>query len=294
MNRAYSKELIDLWKKAIKDTYRLEEYMDFLIQPTITGSKYLTYLPMINYTDRTSDEAEDLLELAKEQNYQIRLLNPYYQDFKDFDTVTLRMPITTKDEEELIKSYRKLAKRSINKDRKNGGIKVKIDNNIDLFYDIIATIYKDHGTPIFPKEFLYNLKKYLDERLHFYTFFEDDEILGGYMVFVDNKILTLQLGGILNNFKKRHNGYYFHHKVIMNMLENHDIEIVDFGRSGYNSGTFFFKTRFGANPVKIDILSSEQKNVYQSYQLAATIWKKIPKPITDFVGPKLTKYLVDL
>ncbi|SMC10034.1 GNAT family N-acetyltransferase [Nitratiruptor tergarcus] len=294
MNRVYSKELVQAWKKALIDTYGFEEYMDFLIQPTITGSKYLTYLPMLNYTDRTSDQVSDLLELAKDQNYQIRTLNPTYKEFKELDTVTLRILLKTYDEEELIKSYRKLAQRSIKKDRKNNKIEIKIDHDLDLFYALISAMYKDHGTPIFPKQFIINLHKYLGNKIHFYTFIEDSEVLGSYMVFVDNKILTFQLGGILNKFKKRHNGYYFQHKILVDIISKYDIDIVDFGRSGYNSGTYFFKTRFGAEPVKIDILTNHQKNVYQSYKLAAEIWKKLPKPLTDLIGPKLTKYLVDL
>ena len=293
MNRLYSPELIKAWKQALIDTYRFEEYMDFLIQPSFTTT-YLTYLPHINYTDRKSDNIDDLLELAKESNYQIRTLNFFYKDFKDFDTVTLRLPIQGKNEEEIKKGYKKLAKRSINRDKRKYHLTIKKNDNIDLFYNIISSIYKDHGTPIFPKELLVNLKKYIENNLNFHIFYDKNELIGGYMSFVDNKMLTFQMGGLLHKYKKKYAGYYLQHLLIMEHMEKFDIEIVDFGRSPYNSGTYFFKTRFGATPVKIDIITNKTKNIYTTYSLASAIWKRLPTSITNTLGPQLTKYLVDL
>ncbi len=294
MNRVYSKELIQSWKQALIDTYGFEEYMDFLIQPTFTNT-YLTYLPHINYTDRERDNIADLLELAKESNYQIRILNFAYKDFKEFDTVTLRLNVKgCKNAQDLKKMYKKLAKRSINRDKRKYHLTIKRNNDIELFYAIISSIYKDHGTPIFPKELLVNLKKYMEHNLNFHIFYDKKEPIGGFMSFFDNKILTFQMGGLLKQYKKIYSGYYLQHLLIIENMENFDIEVVDFGRSPYNGGTYFFKTRFGAKPVKIDILTNRTKNIYQTYSFASAIWKRLPKSLANTIGPKITKYLVDL
>ncbi len=292
MSRLYSKDLVQAWKRALIDTYGFEEYMDFIVQPSF-GKKYLSYLPQINYTDREASDVKDLLELAKESHYQIRVLNFSYDDFKDFDTVTMRLDVRGKSVEEIKKGYKRLAKRAIAKHEKLP-ITMKKNSDIHLFFDIVASIYKDHGTPVFPKSLLFHLKNHIGESINFYIFFNHNEPIGGYMSFVDNKILTLQIGGLLNRYKEQHSSYYLQHLVVVDNVENNEIEVVDFGRSPYNGGTYFFKTRFGAKPVKIDILSSDTKNIYEAYTFAANIWKKIPRPITDTIGPKLTKYLVDL
>ena len=291
MNRLYSKELVQAWKRVLIDTYGFEEYLDFLIQPSF-GKYYLSYLPLINYTDRNSNEISDLLELAKDTNYHIRVLNFSYKDFKDFDTVTLRLDIKDKNISEIKNGYKRLARRSIMINEKYN-LTIKEDN-IDLFYKIISSIYKNLGTPIFPKSLLLNFKKYLDNRVKFYIFFDGDDPIGGYMCFYDNRILTLQIGGILQGYKKQYSGHYLQHLIIQKNVENYKIDIVDFGRSPYNGGTYFFKTRFGAQPIKIDILTNKAKNIYKAYTTASYVWKRLPKSIANTIGPKLSKYLVDL
>ncbi len=291
MHRVYSKELIEAWKRALIETYGFEEYMDFLIQPTLTGKKYLTYLPHINYTDRTTDQIDDLLEIAKDTNYHIRVLNPHYRDFKDDDTVTLRMHVT--DSDSLLKGYKRLARRSILQCKKSQNISFK-KNEIEKFYSIIKAVYKRHGTPIFPPSLLYNLQKTLQNKIEFFIFYYHATPVAGYMIFIDQQILTFQIGGMLQSFKTAHAGYYLYHTIIVDILQRHSIDIVDFGRSPYNGGTYFFKTRFGAQPIKIDIITHDTKNIYKAYTLAANIWKRLPSALTDRIGPKLTKYLVDL
>ena len=298
IQRTYSQKLISDWKKALQATFGYKEYMDLLIQPTF-GSKYLTYLPLINYTDKTSQQIEDLLELAKENPYLIRTLNFEYREFKEYDPVTLRIDIKDKTLEEIMKGYKKLAKRSVNKEKRLGRYRVKtaqecgLKNPPDLFYTILQDIYKKHGTPIFPKSWLENLQTHLED-VDFFFLCEGSEPVGGVMFFYDNGIATLQYGGIFSHKSDNTNGYAMYQGVIEHIFEHKDVDIIDFGRSPYNVGTYFFKTRFGAYPVKIDLHTHQEKNIYSKYRLAANIWKKLPAPITDYLGPKLTKYLVDL
>ncbi|GEM_PF-1729180 len=298
IRRTYTKELIEQWKSALKEAFGFEEYMDMLIQPSF-GKNYLTYLPLLNYTDRTSQNIEDLLELAKDNHYQIRTLNFEYNQFKDFDPVTLRLDIANKSLEEIERGYKKLAKRNVKKEKRLARYQVKTskeckkDGFIEKFYAILKNIYKRHGTPLFPIDFLHALHNNLED-MDIFFLCEGEEPIGGVLFFYDNKIATLQYGGIFGYKSDNTNGYALYHGVIEHIIEHKDIEIIDFGRSPYNKGTYFFKTRFGAKPVKIDIHTSNQKNIYNSYKLASEIWKRLPSPITDFVGPKLTKYLVDL
>ncbi len=296
VKRTYSKEFIELWKAALQDTYNFEEYMDFLIQPSF-GKRYLSYLPLLNYTDRTSDNITDLLELAKEQHYQIRTLNFDYTDFKDHDTVTLRLDIKDKTIEEIKSGYKKLAKRNINKELKLNRYILKEDKEyIDIFYEILKDIYHKHGTPLLPKAFIQNLHDRLGDRLDIFVVFnkQNHKPVGGVLFFYDNGIATLQYGGILQQHNDATTGYFMYHSLIEFLIQKEGIDIIDFGRSPYNGGTYFFKTRFGAKPIKIDIHTSDKKDIYAAYSLASQIWRRLPIYITDFIGPKLTKYLVDL
>ncbi len=294
MNRVFSKDFVQGWKKALIDTYGYEEYMDFVVQPSF-GKKYLSYLPFINYTDRKSDEIEDLLELAKDNHFQIRALNFAYQDFKDHDPVTLRLHVANKSEDDLMKqNYKTLARRNIRKVQRNPKIRCELTEDVRPFYTVLRELFKDHGTPVYPLELFENFKKHFGDAFQSYVLYHDNEIIGSKIAFIDNGLALLYAGGIPNRFKKLNASYFLDHYMTMHLQEKFSIEIIDFGRSPYNGGTFFYKTRFGAEPIKIDILTDNPKDIYNAYSIASTIWKKLPNAVTNFVGPKLTKYLVDL
>ena len=77
-------------------------------------------------------------------------------------------------------------------------------------------------------------------------------------------------------------------------------QIFDFGRSTKEEGTFRFKKQWGAKPVPLPWYSSAV--VIQNATKAkgtslvgrenvAEIWKKIPVPIANLIGPRLRKYI---
>ena len=291
----YTQQFVKRWKKSLIETFGYEEYMDFVIQPSF-GKKYLSYLPLLNYTDKTTQEAEDLLELAKESHYQIRTLNFDYQDFKDHDTVTLRLDIEGKSLDQIESKFKRLAKRHIKKEQKLARYEIKNGQQFfDLFYNILKDIYKYHGTPMLPKLFFHNLIKNFGEDLDIFILFDKNSTaIGTILVLYDQGMASSYYGGITPDNKEAGAGYFMYYELIRYLLLKPGIHTIDFGRSPYNGGTYFFKTRFGATPIKIDILTDTQKDIYSSYALAAKIWSKLPTKLTDIVGPKLTKYLVDL
>ncbi len=130
----HSKEFINKWKNVLKELYNYEKYMDFVVVPSIFGKKTLTYLPLLNYSDRLSDNIDDLLELAKDNNYQIRTLNPNYKDFKENDTVTMRLNLNADIDMIFNNSIKSKCRNQIRKAQKSD-ISIKIGNEINLIND---------------------------------------------------------------------------------------------------------------------------------------------------------------
>ena len=68
-----------------------------------------------------------------------------------------------------------------------------------------------------------------------------------------------------------------------------DCEVFDFGRSGYLSGTYEFKRKWGAAPVPI-VERTETRLRYAkvNYGLSQAVskgWRLLPKPLTSRLGP---------
>jgi len=297
-NITFSIDFIKDFRNLLKDFYNYGEYMDFLIIPSlVSGKKTLRYLSLLSYTDRDINNIEDLKELSKDTDFQIRVLDFNSNELQDGDTVTMRLDIKDKSSEQILSDmkskYRKIIKNSI---RKNNFIfKYGRDKNmIEDFYKIFSYVMKKHGTPALDKKLFFLFTEKLQERVIFYNCYDEEKIISAYCVFLDEKIAYGSWGGTLDSYRDKLLGHFSYWSIIKHLCSYKNIEIFDFGRSPYNSGGYIFKHRFGAYPIKIETISSEQKDIYSKYSFASNIWKKLPKNITDFIGPKLCKYLVDL
>ena len=74
-------------------------------------------------------------------------------------------------------------------------------------------------------------------------------------------------------------------------------KIFDFGRSSWDANTFKFKKQWVADPIQLTwqyyLRDSKQiptlNHNNPKYKLAVKIWKKLPLPIANFLGPKVIK-----
>ena len=293
-----SASFVEKFTTAINRVYHYERYMDFVIIPSLGGHKTLAYLPLLNYTDRRHDEAEDLLELSKENSYQIRTLNFSYNDFKPNDTVTMRLDIGEKSSEELFSdAVKSRCRNKVRNASKKYNYRLTYGNktqDIEAFYQIFSeTMYK-HGTPVLDKKLFYTLAEVFKGEIVFFNAYENTELVASMCIIFDKEIAWYPWGGVKSAYANKLVGYYIYWEVLQFICDNTNKKIFDFGRSSYEGSTYRFKSQFGAKPVKIDILTSQKIDIYSKYSFASKVWKKLPKGVVDFIGPKLCKYLVDL
>jgi len=293
----FTKEFVSKFRSVLIKMYSYESYMDFLVVPSVTGAKTLSYIPLISYTDRNSENIEDLLELSRENNFQIKVLNFDYIDFKKNDTVTMRIDVENRTCEEILMDikakYRKVIRNSI---KKNDFI-FKFGNEkklIDDFYLLFKSIVHKHGTPVLDRKLFDILVEEFKENVVFYNVYDKDCVIAAYCVLIDEHISYGSWGGIDNRYRDKLVGHFAYWNIIKDTCKNRSVKIFDFGRSPYGSGGYIFKHRFGAKAVKIDIVTSQKSDIYSKYTLASNIWKKLPRNVVDFLGPKLCRYLVDL
>ena len=122
------------------------------------------------------------------------------------------------------------------------------------------------------------------------VFYYKGEIVGGLIFLIDEEVIMGEWLAVDDKYKRDFLVSFMLYKNIKEVLK-YNKKILDLGRSGYESGTYFFKNSFGAYPVKIDMISSKQENIYSKFELASKIWKKLPKFMVDFLGPKIAGHL---
>ena len=295
-NILFTPVFIQKFKNVLNKMYDYESYMDFMIVPSIFGKKTLTYLPLLGYTDRDVHSIDDLLELSKENDFNIRVLNFDYDDFKADDTVTMRIDIEGLKSDEIFSSFKKQCRQSVRHAERNNFRFVcnNSQKNIDDFYELYKQSMHLHGTPSLSKDFFRYLVEEFNEEVLFFNVYDGDKAISAYCILLDKDIAWGAWSGADQTYKKELVGYFGLWESIKYISENKNIKIFDIGRSPYLGPTYRFKSKFGAYPVKIDILTSKEEDIYKKYSLASQVWKKLPSTVVDFIGPKLCKYLVDL
>jgi len=292
----HSQEFIARFVSVLQKTYNYELYMDFVVIPSLFSKPKLSYVPLLSYSDKYSSEINDLKELAKENEYLIRVINPDYTDYKEGDTVTMRVTLESNTEDYLMSVLTKKCRTKIRKTYKDFHYTLQNGREcIEDFYTILQKTYKNHGTPLMPKELFYNLYDEFQENMLFCVVYDEHKTAAATMaVCIDNNLAYCPWGGVEAAFSKNFAGYFLYFEVLKTVAQQYNVEVVDFGRSPYEGATYKFKKQFGCTPYKIDLIKSNNDDIYEKYQFASTLWKKLPCSITNTIGPKLTKYLVDL
>jgi len=293
-----TESFIHKFKNALMRHYEYKKYMDFLIVPSLSGQKTLAYLPLLNYTDRVYDNVDDLFELAKDNAFQIRALNFKYKDFKQNDTVTMRLDIDAKSSESVfaedVKSRCRNKVRNANKKYDYILTYGHDSKDIEAFYQIFSETMHKHGTPVLGKNLFYLLADEFVDEIIFFNIYENTQVVASMCIILDEKIAWYPWGGVKSSHSKKLAGYKIYWDVLQYICDNTDKKVFDFGRSSYGGPTYKFKSQFGSIPVKIDILESQQNDIYSKYSFASQVWQKLPIKVANFIGPKLCKYLVDL
>jgi len=297
-NILFTQEFLLRFQKVVNALYNYPSYMDFTIVTSLTGKKTLSYLPLLSYTDRESHDINDLLELAKENHFEIRTLDFSYSNFQDNDTVTMRLALHNLSSQELFeKNIKSRCRNKIRNSKKKYNYTLTYGNelqDIEAFYKIFTATMHKHGTPVLDKKLFINLSEEFKENILFFNAYNNSEPVATMCIILDSQIAWYPWGGVASSYNNKLAGYFIYWEVIKFICDNYNLKIFDFGRSSYGGSTYNFKSQFGAMPLKIEILKENSYDLYEKYSLASSVWKKLPKNIVDFLGPKLCKYLVDL
>lgn len=265
----------------------------FLEVPTLTGKKVLSHLPLLNYASVSVPEAHGLAAAAGRRPYQIRVLNGSYTEFKQHDTVTMRIDLRRESSDDVYAGISKRTRRYL-KDLERHDFNVESGKDkafASNFYSVFQDVMHRLGTPAFPLRLFELLPAYVDTR--FYLAYFQQQLAAAAVVIYDEDIAWVPWSGTLSTFLEHRPGLGMYWSAIKD-AHGAGKGIFDYGRSGYEAGTYEFKLRWGALPVKIDILSDSVQKPYEKYEAASSIWKKLPRLVTDAVGPALCKYLPDL
>ncbi|RBW50240.1 FemAB family XrtA/PEP-CTERM system-associated protein [Marinobacter sp. F3R11] len=207
----------------------------------------------------------------------------------------------------LFKSYKPKLRSQIRKAEKNG-LRAELREGadaIDLFYDVFSQNMRRLGSPVHSLEWFKDLKAAYGDSLLTGVVFQGDKPVGAGIVLLGGKQACIPWASTLEEFNRLAPNMLLYWTFLSHVCDL-GYTCFDFGRSTLGEGTYRFKKQWGAQPYELiwtDYLDGVKNtaraetsrvstsNVSRLRPLIENIWRRLPLPMANWLGPKLRRYI---
>ena len=210
--------------------------------------------------------------------------------------------------ESLLASYKSSLRSQINKPTRDGlTVMVGQGELVDEFYAVFAENMRDLGSPVHARLWLQSVVSSYADRVRVAVVYTPDKVpAAAGVILLHGLKASVPWASSLRRYNSQNPNMLLYWTLLSLATEN-GCSHFDFGRSTPGEGTYRFKRQWGAEPRSLywyeingsKIASNNRtKNRLQPSvrpfnrrQLATRIWQKLPQSGTDWLGPKLRKYI---
>lgn len=283
-----------------------------VLMKTLKGKRLLCSLPYCDMGGILADTPADrdtlkklVSDYATKKNWQFEYRDSAVEtDTNEIDDGTkVRMLYKLHDDvDDQMASFKPKLRSQIKKAIKNGITSRVVSRpeqaDLDQFYDVFAINMRDLGSPVHSKEWFKQIfSEYGDNAFLVLVDFEGKCVGGGVVIHTKEKAV-IPWASTLRDFNKLAPNMLLYWEVLSEVIRR-KIGDFDFGRSGYNEGTYRFKKQWGAQPCPlqwetlynkqlVSEVSSEKSSMRTSIE---NVWQKMPVGLTITLGPKIRKYI---
>jgi FemAB-related protein (PEP-CTERM system-associated) len=262
----------------LADTDTDREALKALVTKYVTSEGWeFEYRDSVKFTD---DETQEVVDGTK-----VRML---YELLNDVD--------------DQMASFKPKLRSQIKKAIKNG-ISARVVANpgmdaLDEFYEVFAINMRDLGSPVHSKEWFKAIFTEYGNNAFLVLVNLEDKCVGGGVVIHTKDKAVIPWASTLRDYNKLAPNMLLYWEVLSEVIRR-GINNFDFGRSGYNEGTYRFKKQWGAQacPLQWETLSNKQlvnEVLSEKSSIRASVenmWQKMPVGLTTTLGPKIRKYI---
>lgn len=271
-------------------------------------------LPFVNYLDICADGEETrrltvdaIAEIKKKQGLETAELRLKEQmtDMPDWQShlrnFTFVLPLLQAEEATLAQASSS-CRNHVRKTYKNDWFAVSFDpRRLPDFYRVYVLRMKQLGSPAPALKFFEGFFRHLPNDTFLLTVLDNTtgKVIGGMLLLKSgcNSTLYYPYGANLAEYNRRYvNNFMYWEAARFGIRAG--LKYLDLGRSPAGSGTYSFKTQWGAKPEPLTYLFHGTKERApgppdrEKLRFFIGLWKVVPAFITDRVGPILIKYLM--
>jgi len=178
------------------------------------------------------------------------------------------------------------------------GLESEVETSLENFLSIYSASVRNLGTPVFPKAYFRKLREVFASSCEVTTVYKDGEPVSSVLSFLFGDTILPYYGGGLPKARTLAAYDFLYWEVMRRACEN-GLRRFDFGRSKQGAGSYSFKKNWGFEPqplhyrylpIKSDSIP-DRNPMSPKYRTAVALWKKLPMPIANTMGPLISPYL---
>lgn len=179
------------------------------------------------------------------------------------------------------------------------GLASEIDGSVERFFALYADNMHRHGTPPFAKHYFSELKRVFEANCEVLTVVDASgkPVSGVLSFYFRDEVLPYYAGDVAEARDLAAND--FKYWEVMRRACERGLRVFDFGRSKRGTGSFDFKRNWGFEArtlyYEYKLLRGERvpenNPLNPKYQLAIHAWRKLPRPLVNWLGPHIVRNL---
>lgn len=207
------------------------------------------------------------------------------------------------DEEAMTQRLHRNIRRQIRMAESNG-LTARIDRTgetADDFYAVLSRFTHQSGTPVFGRDFVANVVKYLAGSFNIVTVYLEGKPIGSYFQLEMADTVYGVWGATLHEYLNLRPVYLAYWEILAD-ANRQGFTRVDMGRSPAESNASKFKRQWGGESVPIyqqtvslggtpDAGVTERTQSDGRLRSFMQVWPHIPFPVAQFLGPKLRRHV---
>lgn len=278
-----------------------------LVKGPIFG-KFLVSLPYLNtggvwasgekaargMIDSACDLADELNVKYLELRHEVPVQHPRF-NFERTDKLHLRLPLP--DSADALRASLKSKVRSQVKKSAQSGLTTDFGGKelLDEFYHVFAINMRDLGTPVFSKKLFAKILAAFGGEAELCIIRSDGKPAAAALLVHAGGLTEIPSASCLREFNRLNANMFMYWSLFERAIERGS-ETFDFGRSSEGSGTFKFKSQWGAKPHQAVWQyyvrqgdPEEMRPDSDGKQRLVQIWQKMPVWLTKIAGPSIVR-----
>lgn len=306
---AFAHETVFAWTER---SGGLDGVLPLVSMPDIPWGRALLSMPYLNYGGPVgSDESREMLaawSVDEARRRGARMLELRMRDPVETTLAASREKVTVlldlPDDPEVLftDGFRSKLRSQIRRPMKEDMACAFGHDQVDAFYTVFAENMRDLGTPVLPRRFFSALVEHLPERVEFGTVFHEGEAVAVGCGFFFEDEFEMTWASSLGRFNRLSPNMLLYWRFMERAIER-GAETFNFGRCTPGGGTHRFKLQWGdatdhplpwrtwPAPDAAGADDDVDAGPTGVYGVAQRLWRHLPLPVANRLGPVLARRL---